>query len=107
MSKRKQTWNEDDMQKSLRRIEEGDSLRKAAMLYGIPRSTLSHRLKHGSGKKRGTPSHLTEEDERQIIKHAEIMSNSGRPCSLHSLMEQAGRLAAQRFVSRLVSFCTM
>ena len=95
MAKRKR-WSEDDIQSALNTVEEGVSVYESSQIHGVPESTLRWRVKHGPELIRGKKSHLSKDDENQIEKYAEFMSNIGHPCSVLWLRQLAGRLAQKR-----------
>jgi transposase len=64
-------WDDDCMQKALQAVKlDGTSVRKAAMEYGVPKSTLgdrvSGRVTHGVLS--GPPKYLSEEDEDELVR---------------------------------------
>ena len=95
MAKRK-LWNEEDIKSALDSVEDGVSVYESSRIHGVPESTLRWRVKHGPEIIRGKKSHLTKDDENQIEKYAEFMSNIGQPCTVLWLRQLAGRLAQKR-----------
>ena len=62
-------WSEENMQKAMSAVKQNRlSVRKAAVQYGIPKSTLSDRItgKITKGAKMGRPAVLPEHAETQL-----------------------------------------
>ena len=64
-------WDDDCMQKALQAVKlDGASVRKAAMEYGVPKSTLgdrvSGRVTHGTVS--GPPKYLSEQEEEELVR---------------------------------------
>jgi len=55
------------------------SLREAAKLYGVPRSTLSDRVTKKHGSQHGGVTLLTKEEELLIVKHVKALAEFGFP----------------------------
>ena len=61
-------WESVSMQNAVKAIENGESIRRAAELYNVPRSTLHDRIsgKVIHGAKSGPPAYLNIEEEEQL-----------------------------------------
>lgn len=57
------------MQEALAAVDAGESIRRAAILHNVPRSTLSDRVtgKVMHGKKSGPPPYLTCAEEQELV----------------------------------------
>ena len=62
-------WNEDSMKKAIEAVGKDESIRATAIMYNVPRSTLSNytagNLKIGSGRSGG--AYLTVEEEHELV----------------------------------------
>ena len=64
------TWSDDVMQKALESVRlEGRSVRRAALEYGVPRSTLADRVsgRVSHGVLSGPPRYLNDEEEEELV----------------------------------------
>ena len=63
-------WTHISMEQAMKAvIQDGMSIRKAACVYGVPKSTLGDRIsgKVLPGTKSGPPSYLTEKEEQELV----------------------------------------
>ena len=72
-------WEETSMASALKEVSNGMSIRKAAEMFGVPKSTLSDRV---TGKVKpdstwGKNSHLTLTDEVELISAATNRADKG------------------------------
>ena len=62
-------WNDDSMKNALEAVRKGESIRSAAIMYGVPRSTLfdyaAGNSKVGAGRSGG--AYLTWEEEHELV----------------------------------------
>ena len=75
-------WDDGCMQKALQAVRlDGASVRKAAMYYGVPKSTLgdrvSGRVTHGILS--GPPKYLSEEEEEELVRFILGCASVGYP----------------------------
>lgn len=81
MPKKRNTYEESDLQKALQHIKNGKITKKAASkLYNIPRSTLQFRLGPNFSKTRPGPcTVLTKEEEERIVDWVKVSQKKGFP----------------------------
>lgn len=77
----KNKWTDEQLCEAVEKVKSGEqSLRAAALAYGIPRSTLSDHLWGVSHKRYGGSSTvLTTEEEREIVLTCQILADMGFP----------------------------
>ena len=82
-------WNKGEAQKqmqlALRDITSGlMTVRRAALVYGIPKSTLHDRVsgKVNNEAQVGAPKYLTDEEEEEVVKWLEDVQKVLRTCVL-------------------------
>ena len=98
-SRKKKEWTKEAMREALREIQEnGMSVRKAAEMYSIPKSTLADRK---SGKidvdaVDGKPPKLSPVDEKKLIDYAVHRTSLGIGFGKSSYLRYAGLLAQKR-----------
>ena len=99
MSKRKyKQYDEIKMQEAIDCVEDGMSKYQAAIKFKVPRKTLENRISKGAPQKPGTYTHLSTEDEEQLLKYIMFMSDAGTPVTPKWIRETAGRIASERWV---------
>ena len=90
-------WGEDAITDALNRCKSGMSVRKAATLCKVPRTTLSRRLKlKGRSNPWGKAPQLDENDELKLIQYAQERATMGLGCTRKSFRRYAGQLADKR-----------
>lgn len=82
MDKNRKRANSENIYDALRLISQGISIYKAAIIYNITRSTLWRRLKNTHKDKPGIKPHLTEKDEKILLKYASFVANMGSPVTV-------------------------
>lgn len=77
------TWTEEDMAKALKAREEGLSLRKCSMQFGISKSAIAN-WEEGRAQKRkkGPPTILTSEEEDALLQWIFLKCDSGHGVSI-------------------------
>ena len=99
MDKNRKSAKSENIYDAMRLVSEGISIYKAAKLYNITRSTLWRRLKHTNQNNPGHKQHLSENDEKILLKYASFVANMGSPVTVTWLRIMAGRMAAKRLLS--------
>ena len=80
-SRKKNQWSTAQLHAAIRRVKTKElSLRQAAVLYGIPRSTLSDHV-HGKSTKRygGPPTALSITEEAEVVVACQVLAELGFP----------------------------
>ena len=79
--KKYKQWTDESMQGALKAVTEGMGINRAAMEYGVPRTTLKDRVagrvQHGC--KSGRSPYLTQQEEQELVDYLVICSNIGYP----------------------------
>jgi len=96
----KKCYDEEDFQKALVDIREGRlSVRKAAILHDVPRSSLQDTLNEKHPKKDGGPTVLSDAEEKRIVAMMLLMSEWGFPWTssdlchfVKSYLDKRGRI---------------
>jgi hypothetical protein len=77
--------------------EEGQSVRAAALEYGVPRTTLQDRVTDVHGPQHGRPTHLHPDEEELLVEHIKLLADWGFPMTqvdvtvfVKSYLEKAG-----------------
>lgn len=81
MSKRV-TWSQEDMQAAIDKCENEDnpiSVREAARLFKVPKSTLARKVRNNSGpySRLGRPPCIRSESEEDLVKYIKLMESRG------------------------------
>ena len=75
-------WDDDCMQKALQAVKlDGASVRKAAMEYGVPKSTLGDRAsgRVTPGVVSGPPKYLSDDEEEELVRFILGCASVGYP----------------------------
>ena len=87
-SKSYKQWNDDIILKAITAVVEGSSVRKAALDYGIPKSTLNDRIQgkviHGSHS--GRSKYLSDEEELELVRFLLRSASIGYPRSRYEVI---------------------
>lgn len=85
--RRKIQYSKDSLKKAVAAVQEGMTLRKASLKFGVPRSTLRSKINHLYPNERpGPPSILSPEQEEELVDWIIKSSNIGRPVSKSQLI---------------------
>ena len=73
------TWNEESLRKAAMDVQKGVSIRRAAEVYDVPRSTLHDRVsgKVNFGSRSGPDKYLTDEEEEEMVCFLNICATLG------------------------------
>ena len=88
-------YSEESLKNALKAIEDGKSLREAASIFGVPKSTLHLKLKNNetTNSIKGAPTILTEQEENKIVEWILFCAERGFPVTKSHLLD-----CVQRFV---------
>lgn len=103
---RYKVWDKQSIQHAIEAVvEEGMSIRRAALRYGIPKSTLGDRVSGRvlPGKKSGPPTLLTEKEEEELEHFLFHCSNIGYGKSRKDVMTLVDRYLQYRGLNNPVS----
>ena len=89
---RKKRWYEEDMEIAMRLVEEGMSIRQAALRNYIPPATLSRRIRHGPVQARGPKTLMAKDDELALVQYIIYMARAGEPVSVAWVKQTATRM---------------
>ena len=91
-------WDENNLLLAVQYVSDGHSLREAAEVFRVPKSTLYDRVNRNAAHpgKRGGKPHLSEKDENDLCGYVKFMADAGAPISVEWLRSTAGRIADQR-----------
>ena len=69
MPSRPKRWDDTQLQKACQDVYKGQAVRRVALNYGIPKSTLHDRIsgKVTPGAKSGPPAYLSAEEEDELV----------------------------------------
>lgn len=83
----KKRYSEDNFKAALAAAKALEmSVRDAAILYGVPRSTLQDRLNDKHGEKDGRPTVLSHEEEREVVELMKLLGDWRFPASATDLL---------------------
>ena len=96
-SKRK-LWTEENMLAAIEAVKDGESVRKAAMDFNVPKSTLGDRVSGRTehGKKSGPEQILALEDEKKLAAYLIDVSKQGYGKSKEIILYMATQIAIKR-----------
>ena len=97
MPKRKK-WSEDDINKALEMINDGEKISKACKECDVPRSTICDRLKKGKPNKTGPKPLMTKYEEDELVKYIKYMSQIGQAVTQEWIRETAARMISCRYM---------
>ena len=99
------TWKHEQMEKAFAAVEKGTSIRKAAELYGVPRSTLHDRVsgRVELGCKPGKKPYLTIEEEEEVVSFLLKCAKIGYAHTRKEVIALIQRIAESKGVSQSVS----
>ena len=86
-------YQDSDLNEALRMVDEGSSVYNAAKTCNVPKSTIHWRIQHKTPKARGRKTKLSADDENELVKYAEFMSDNGTPVTPTWLVGTGSRLA--------------
>ena len=91
-------WDEVSMENAVKEVEMGESIRRAAEMYGIPRSTLHNRVtgKTGFDAKPGPDPYLNLEEEKELASFLIQSAKIGYPHTKNQVLAMVQRI----FVSK-------
>lgn len=74
-------WTQENLLRAIEAVENGSSIRNAAVTFDIPRKTLERRIKTGKTVKgnMGPDCILGKDNERRLVRHIKDMQNRGFP----------------------------
>lgn len=72
-------WNREDLVEAMKLAKKGKNVRKAALKFGIPNTTLKTYIERGSAKKPRNECILTEEEEQQLVAYIKFATGGGKP----------------------------
>lgn len=100
------TWSDLGMREALGAVhQKGMDITKAAIVYGIPRTTLSDHV-HGRvlpGVKSGAPTLLSSREEEELVEFLCQCADIGYPKSRSEVMNIVNRMLSQKGVDRAVT----
>lgn len=87
-------FTDEDARRAIEDVRRGDSLRKASMAWGIPRSTLARRVQGGKPHSEANVDHqrLTPAQERAIANWSWVEAQIGRPPTRIRMKEVAQQI---------------
>ena len=100
-------WNEDNMSRAVAAVVKcGISVRKAALMYGIPKSTLGDRISGRvlEGSKSGPLKYLSELEETELISFIIGCAEVGYPKTVKDILVLVQQILASRGVYREVTY---
>ena len=86
----------EDLERAVRKVKNGCSLRGAARECGVKRSTLQSRLKRGSPAVLKGGTLLSKHKENQLANFIKYMSDAGEPVSTLRVRQLARSLSIDR-----------
>lgn len=100
-------WNEENMSRAVAAVLKcGISVRKAALMYGIPKSTLGDRISGRvlAGSKSGPLRYLSEQEEEELISFIKGCAEIGYPKTVKDILALVQQVLASRGVDREVTY---
>ena len=92
----KKRWDEDDVENAVALVQNGVSIRQAAIRNYIPQATLSRRMRDGPPQKRGPKTLMSEDDENGLVSYVIYMARAGEPVSVVWVKGTATRILKLR-----------
>lgn len=92
-------WSKDSMEMALKEVSEGSlTVRRAALQYGVPKSTLHDRVtgKVDPGAKVGAPRYLDDEEEDELVKFLIGAASIGYPKTVREVKAIVGAIVARK-----------
>lgn len=94
-----------NMQKALAAVDQGESIRSAALPFGVARSTLHDRVtrKVQEGTKRGPPTYLTLEEEEELASFLLRCADIGYAHSLPQVLALVQSIIDSKGISKTIT----
>ena len=98
MAAKKKRWTEEAINNATKDVLEGNlSVRRAAVQYDIPSSTLHDRISGKvSGAVSGPPHYLDEEEERELVEFLLGCAEVGYPKTVKEVRVMVGKIVAKK-----------
>jgi hypothetical protein len=84
-SRKKPSYTKEDFDEAMEAVKGGLSVRKASLMYGVPRATMQDRISELHSSRQGRPPVLTPEEEEMIVERLKIMADWGFPFNTENL----------------------
>ena len=99
------TWNDNSMDGAVRAVKQGTSVRRAAELYSVPKSTLSDKVlgKVPMRARSGPSSYLTIEEEEELTSFLLEMAKIGYALTRKEVIAIVQRVVDGKNMSAIVS----
>ena len=99
------SWKPEAMEKALDAVTQGISIRRAALDYGVPKSTLGDRASGRivPGRNSGPNRILNDEEETELVSFLRRCATVGYPKTRKDVMALVQRIAESRNLDRQIS----
>lgn len=99
-------WDSISMQKAMMEVDKGQTIRKAAEMFGVPRSSLhdcvAGRIQHGS--QAGRLPYLTPEEEEELVQFLIKCADIGYPHTRAQALALAQQIVDQKGIKQIITF---
>ncbi|KAM8835159.1 zinc finger protein 346 isoform 1-T1 [Synchiropus picturatus] len=99
IEKKHKRWTEEDMERAFIEVKSGRyTVRKAAIQFGVPKSSLGDRVsgRVAPGRRSGPPRLLSPADEERLVECARYLSEHGFPLNKQQLVSLASAIYKRR-----------